>query len=121
MLSKRFDKFSSVVNIISEIERNVIENVTESAFELTMGLAYDISNNIAVGIEFRNDRNYSNIYKKEENQASFVGPTISIRGELLYFVVNFLTQVSGGPALTKKLDLDWHEKYELRTILGIGL
>ena len=121
LLSKRFDKFTSVVNIISEIERNVFERETESAFEITMGLSYELSSNISIGLEFRNDRNYKEIYEKEENQASFIGPTISFRGEHLYLVVNFLAQISGGPVNTNNLDLAGHEKYEIRTILGIGL
>lgn len=121
LLSKRFDKFSSVVNIVSEIERFPASSKTESKFEVSAGLAYELSSNISLGVEFCNHRNYSNIYEKELNQASFIGPTISFHGDKLYFVVNFLSQVSGRPVLTNNLDLVGHEKYEIRTILGIGL
>ncbi len=121
LLSKRFDKFTSVVNIISEVERNIVDQETESAFELTMGLSYEINKNISIGLEFRNDRNYKKIYEKEENQASFIGPTISFQSDRIYFVVNFLAQIGGSPATNNNLELSSHEKYEIRTILGIEL
>jgi len=88
---------------------------------LTLGLAYELNKNLSVGLEFRNDRNYKDVYEKEENQASFIGPTISYHSDKLYFVVNLLAQISGGPIVTNNLDLIGHEKYEIRTILGIGL
>ena len=121
LLTKRFDMFTAAVNLVSEIEKNISEDESESAFELTMGLAYDLNKNFSVGLEFRNDRNYKEIYEKEENQASFIGPTISYHSDKFYFVANFLAQVSGGPIKTNNLDLIGHEKYEIRTILGIGL
>ncbi len=121
LLTKRFDMFTAAVNLVSEIEKNISEDESESAFELTMGLAYDLNKNFSVGLEFRNDRNYKEIYEKEENQASFIGPTISYHSDKFYFVANFLAQVSGGPIKTNNLDLVGHEKYEIRTILGIGL
>ena len=121
LLTKRFDKFISVMNINSEIERNIAGDETESAFELTMGIAYELNKNFAVGLEFRNDRAYKDIYEKEENQASFVGPTISFQSDRFYLVINFLAQVGGSPATNNNLELVSHEKYEIRTILGIEL
>lgn len=121
LLTKRYDKFIAAMNINSEIERNIAGDETESAFELTMGIAYELNKNFAVGVEFRNDRDYEEIYKKEEDQASFVGPTVSFQSDRFYFVVNFLAQVGGSPATNSNLDLTSHEKYEIRTILGIEL
>ncbi len=121
LLTKRIDKFISVLNINSEIERSPSKNETESSLEFTAGLAYELSNHVSLGLEFRNHRNYENIFDEEENQASFVGPTISFQGERFYFVVNFLAQVGGSPATVNNLDLGGHEKYEIRTILGIEL
>lgn len=121
LLSKRFGKVSTVLNLISEIERAPMSSKTESKFEITAGVAYELTSNIAVGLEFRNHRNYKSIYEKKENQATFIGPTISLFTEKMYFVVNLLTQVSGSPTTKNSLDLAGHEKYEIRTILGIGL
>ncbi|MDP2035734.1 MAG: hypothetical protein Q8L04_00005, partial [Ignavibacteria bacterium] len=121
LLSKRFGKVSTALNLISEIERAPMSSKTESKFEITAGIAYELNSNIAVGLEFRNHRNYKSIYEREENQATYIGPTISFFTEKMYFVVNLLAQVSGSPTTKNSLDLAGHEKYEIRTILGIGL
>mgnify|MGYP000882763713 CR=1 FL=1 len=121
LLSKQFGNFTSVINFVSEIERYTAASSTESKFEISMGLAYDFSPNFSLGLEFRNHRNYSDIYSSELNQASFLGPTVSFQSDRIYFVVNFLTQISGSPSTRSGLDLSGHEKYELRTILGIEL
>ncbi len=121
LLSKRFGQFESVINFISEIERAPASSKTESKFEIAAGIAYDLNSNISLGMEFRNHRNYKNIYESEINQASFIGPTISFHGERLYLLMNFLTQISGGPTSSNNFDLIGHEKYEIRTILGVGL
>lgn len=121
LLTKRFDDFITVINLNSEIEGNIAESENESAFEFTAGIAYEINNNISLGLEFRNDRNYKDIYSNELNQASYLGPTVSFQTEQFYFVINFLAQVGGFPASQSNLDLIGHEKYEVRTILGIEL
>lgn len=121
LLSKRTGDFVSVVNIIAEIERKIIDSEHESKFEITAGVAYEVSNNVALGLEFRNHRNYSDIYDVEKNQASFIGPTLNIQTEELYFTINFLKQFGGSPASKNSLDLNGHEDYEIRTILGITL
>ncbi len=121
ILSKRIGDVVTAINISTEIERKVIDSEHESKFELTAGVAYELSNNIAVGLEFRNHRNYKDIFQEEVNQATFLGPTINIQTEKLYFTINFLKQVSGSPSTKDHLDLDGHENFEFRTILGINL
>lgn len=121
LLSKRFDKIEAVINLISEIERAPASSKTESKFEVAAGITYELNPNISLGVEFRNHRNYSSIYEKELNQASFIGPTLSLHSERLYLVINLLAQITGGPIRTNSLDLTGHEKYEIRTIIGVGL
>ncbi|MFA3783113.1 DUF6662 family protein [Melioribacteraceae bacterium 4301-Me] len=121
LLTKRFDKIISVVNFNSEIERNITESETESAFEITMGVAYELTNNLAVGLEFRQDRGYEDVYGSEVNRANFIGPVVSFQSDKFYIVFNFIAQISGNPASNSNLELIGHEKYELRTILGIEL
>ncbi len=121
LLSKQIGNFSTVLNIVSEIERNITANALETKFEISAGVMYDFSKNLSVGLEFRNHRNFEDIYKKEESQATFFGPTFSLHSDKLYFVLNFLTQLSGSPESGNGLDLSGHEKYEIRTIIGIEL
>lgn len=121
ILSKRMGDIITVINLNAEIERKIIDSEHESKFEITAGVAYDLSNNIAIGLEFTNHRNYQDIFESEKNQATFLGPTFNIQTEELYFTINFLKQVGGSPATKSGLDLDGHENYEIRTILGINL
>ncbi len=121
LLSKRFDNFVSVLNINSEFERNIAADENESSFEITMGIAYEVTKNISLGLEFRNHRNYLDTFKKEVNQASFIGPTFSYHSDRFYFVINLLTQLGGSPSTKDSFEFSSHEKYELRTILGIEL
>ena len=121
ILSKRIGDLVTAVNINAEIERKIIDSEHESKFELSAGVAYDLSSNIAIGIEFRNHRNYIAIYEEEVNQATFLGPTFNVQTEELYFTINFLKQVGGSPSTNNNLDLAGHENFEIRTILGINL
>lgn len=121
ILSRRFGNFISAMNINSEIEREIIDKEIESVFEFTGGIMYELSPSIALGIEFRNHRIFEDIYKSEEAQATFLGPSINIQTNSFFIVFNFLRQIDGSPESKNSLDLVHHEKYEFRTILGIEL
>jgi hypothetical protein len=121
IFSKRLGNFISAVNLTSEIEREVIESKNESVFEITGGVMYDINPNFACGVEFRNHRVYEGIYGKEESHATYLGPTINLQTESFFITFNFIAQVAGSPKSEGNLELDEHEKYEFRTILGIEL
>ena len=82
---------------------------------------YEIIPSLALGLEFRNHREYEEIFEEEEYQASFLGPTINIQTKSFYLTMSFLPQISGSPATSGSLELIGHEKYEFRTILGIDL
>lgn len=121
LFSKRINRVTTVANIISEIERFPTKSETESKFELTAGVAYELNANLSLGLEFRNHHNFEKIYEKKLNQASFLGPTISFFSKNLYFVMNFMFQVSGSPDTKNGLELIGHEKYEIRSILGVSI
>lgn len=121
IFSKRFGSLITVVNLSAEVEREIIDAENETEFEITGGAMYDINPNIAFGLEFRNNRGYEGIFKSQAAQATFLGPTINFQTQSFYLTINFLTQVAGSPVTTGNLDLIHHEKYELRTILGIEL
>lgn len=121
LLSKRINNLITVLNINGEIEREIIENETESKFEVTAGVMYEIIPSLALGIEFRNHREYEDIFKEEKYQASFLGPTINVQTKSFYLTMSFLPQISGSPVTSGNLELIGHEKYQFRTILGIDL
>ena len=121
ILSKRFDNLITTLNINSEIEREVVESENESAFELTCGVMYEVSPVVALGLEFRHDRTFEDIYEEEESNATFIGPSFNFQGKSFYLTFNFLAQVVGSPSTKNKLDLAHHEQYEFRTIIGVEL
>jgi len=121
IFSKRLGRFIAAVNFTSEIEREVIDSKIGSGFEFTAGAMYDVSSDFAVGLEFKNNRKYNDIYKGQTSQATYIGPTVNYQAENFYITFNFLRQVHGTPSSGNNLDLIGHEKYEFRTILGIDL
>jgi len=121
IFSKRLSNFISTLNINGEIEREIIESKNESIFEVTAGLMYDVTPSFAFGLEFRNHREFEGIYDEEEYQATFLGPTINVQTKSFYLTLNFLPQIAGSPATENNLELIGHEKYEIRTIIGIEL
>ncbi len=121
ILSKRIGNIVTAVNFNGEIGRDVIANKHETSFEITGGIGYDITSTFAVGIEIKNHSKFDDIYGKKANSALFIGPSINLLTDRFYFTFNFLTQVTGSPVVKSGLDLVGHEKYEIRTILGIEL
>lgn len=121
LLTKRFGNFLSTINFATEIDRNPTTSETESDFEISAGLAYELSKNFSLGLEISHHKNFSGIWGGEINSATFAGPTLSFRSDRLYLVMNVMPQISGNPSTVSGLDLVGHEKYEFRTILGIEL
>ncbi len=121
ILSKRIGNIVTALNISGEIGRDVIANNHVTSFELTGGIGYDITPTFAAGIEFKNHSNFDDIYGKKANSALFIGPSINLLTDKFYFTFNFLSQVTGSPEVKSGLDLLGHERYEIRTILGIEL
>jgi len=121
ILSKRTEKFVSALNFVSEIQRDVVGSSHASIFETTGGVAYDLTPGFSTGVEFKYHSSFVNIYGAKANSAIFLGPTVNILTDKFYFTINFLAQVSGSPSTQTGLELKGHEKYELRTIIGIEL
>lgn len=121
IFSKRFGDFLTAVNFNSEIEREITQSESESEFEITGGIAYDVSSGLAFGLELKHNRGYEGIYEKEEANATYLGPTVNLQTKSFYLTFNFLAQVTGSPSSKDGLDLIHHNRYEFRTILGIEL
>lgn len=121
LLSKRFGKFISGINIGTAFEKDEDETEMEAEFEVSLGLAYDLTENLAFGVEVKNNRTFESFYEREKNQAWYIGPTIGYDAEDVNFVFSFLSQVSGSPSSNNHLDLISHEKYELRLLASIEL
>lgn len=121
LLTKRFGKFISAVNIGGAFEKSINSSEMESEFEITAGVAYDLTNHFAFGLEFRNNRNFREFFEKEETQAVYLGPTLNYNTESVNVVLNFMAQINGSPATNGRLELLSHEKYEAKLLVGIEL
>lgn len=121
IFSRRFGDFLTAVNFGAEIEREIIEGESESEFEITGGIIYDITPGAALGLEVRHHRGYEGVFEESEADATYLGPTVNFQTESFYLTFNFMTQVTGSPSSKDGLDLIHHNRYEFRTILGIEL
>ena len=121
ILSKRIGKFISAINIAAAIEDNSDEQETETEFEITFGLAYDLNEKLALGFELKNNSLYEEFYDKQINQAFYCGPTLVYGNEYINIVLSGLIQVSGSPSTIGNLELLSHEKYEVRMLVGVEL
>jgi len=121
ILSKRYNNFVSVFNFITEIEHASATGINVSSSEITGGISYDLTTTFAIGAEVSLQSNYLRIFKKNENSAVYIGPTLSYLRENFDFCLNVLAQVSGSPKTWNNLELQGNDKYQIRTIIGIDL
>jgi len=121
LFTKRMGRFISAMNIGAEIEKVSGKSTLDADFEVTLGLAYDLNSNIALGMEFKHERAFEDLFEEEENNATFLGPTVNLNYEGVNLVLSFLAQINGNPSSVNHLELLSHEKYELRMVLGIEM
>jgi hypothetical protein len=97
----------------------------EGELEADLGIARDLGNHWSVGLEFR-DHNELPEYKIWENTALFVGPVVSYRQEKWWAALTVMPQIfganfHGNPGGNSQLELEGHERVNIRFMLGISL
>jgi hypothetical protein len=97
---------------------------TEGEVEATLGVAYDLGKRWSLGLEVR-DHNELPDYSKWENTAVFLGPVVSYRQENWWAALTVLPQIyganfDGDPDGHRNLELEGHERVNIRLILGIS-
>jgi len=98
---------------------------TEGEVEVSLGLVRQLSPRWSIGIELR-DHNELPGYETWENMALYVGPVVSYRQEKWWITVTVMPQVfganfQGDPDQNHHLELEGHERWNIRLILGIDL
>ena len=121
ILSKDYKKFTSVLNITSEFERETSTNEKTTNFEITGGTVYQFTRVFGAGIEFRHSRVYEDTFGNGIGEATLLGPTINIKTEEINLAINIMRQVAGSPVTSNGLELLRHEKYEFAAILEIEM
>ena len=96
----------------------------EGEVEASFGIARDLGKHWAVGLELR-DHNEIPDYRRWENTAIFLGPTVSYRRANWWTALSVMPQVyganfTGNPDGISHLDLQGHERLDVRLVFGIG-
>ncbi len=96
----------------------------EGEVEVDFGIARDLNKHWSLGLEVR-DHNELPDYRIWENTAVFVGPAVSYRREKWWATLSVLPQVyganfNGDPDHNPHLELEGHEKVNIRLLIGIS-
>jgi hypothetical protein len=123
ILGQRHGNWKWALNLThaTEWEHNFHETIGE--LEASAGLAYTLNSHWAVGLEVRNHHEIPD-YSRWENSAVYVGPVVSYRQERWWAALTIMPQVwgknfAGNPDDNRSLDLDGHERVNVRLIFGI--
>ena len=122
VLQKNFGaKWVAAFNVILEEEWAFTPTDTEEelALELTAGIGYKLTPHWALGLEGRNVRTFP-AFDSEKSSAWFVGPAIHYGSSQWWATLTVLPQVAGRPDTRSGLNLDEHERIEVRLIAGIN-
>lgn len=124
IIGQRHGNWKWAFNIEHETEWEENLSKTEGELGASLGLARDLGRHWALGLEFRNE-NILPEYQSWENSALFVGPVISYRQEKWWSALTVMPQLYGwnnssSPDGDKHLELNDHEKVNVRLLLGFN-
>lgn len=125
IIGQRFGNWKWAFNLSHATEWSDNLHSTEGEFEGSLGISRDIGKRWSLGIELR-DHNELPEYREWENTAIFLGPTISYRQEKWWAALSVLPQIyganfTGDPDHNHHLELEGHERLNVRLIIGISL
>jgi hypothetical protein len=125
VLQKNFgEKWVTAFNVTLEEEWAFTPTDTEEelALELTAGIAYKLNSHWSVGVEGRNHRVFAPgfDFSRRVADAWFVGPNVHYARGKWWGTLTVLPQVHGSPDTRNGLELEEHEKIEVRLIAGLN-
>jgi len=124
IIGQRHGDWKWAVNLVHETEWSLLEDETEGVFEFTAGLSRSLGKGWHLGLEVRNHNEIPE-YHVWENTALFVGPAVSYQTQRWWATMSILPQVygqnfQGNPDQEVHLDLDGHEKINVRLLVGVS-
>ena len=124
ILGQRHGDWKWALNLVHATEWTDDFNATEGEVELDFGLTRILSPRWAVGFEAR-DHNELPEYREWENTALYLGPVVSYRRERWWAALTVMPQVLGANFSDNadgnhRLELEGHERWNVRLIAGIG-
>ncbi len=125
VLQKNFaEKWVAAFNVTLEEEWAFTPADTEEELklELTAGVAYKINSHWSLGVEGRNHRVFEPGFNFDNQVANawFVGPNVHYARGSWWATLTVLPQVHGSPETRHGLELEEHEKIEVRLIAGVN-
>jgi hypothetical protein len=124
ILGQRHGQWKWAFNLIHATELGDHFRETEGEVEATFGIARTFGKHWAVGIEAR-DHNELPEYAEWENTAFFLGPVVSYKrgnwwGALTVMPQIFGVNFAGDVDNNRHLELEGHERFNVRLIFGFG-
>jgi hypothetical protein len=124
ILGQRLGDWKWAFNLTHATEWSDNLHSTEGEVEGTLGITRDLGKHWSLGLELR-DHNELPDYRKWENTALFLGPAISYRQEKWWAALTVMPQIyganfDGDPDNNHHLELEGHERVNVRLIVGIS-
>jgi len=125
ILGQRYADWKWAFNLVHATEWTDNLHTIEGELEADLGVARDLGKRWSLGLEFR-DHNELPDYRIWENTALFVGPVVSYRQEKWWAALTVMPQIfganfNGNPGGNSQLELEAHERVNIRFLLGISL
>jgi len=125
ILGQRHGNWKWALNFTHATEWSDNFHETEGEVEVSVGVSYELSKHWSIGLEAR-DHNELPEYEKWENTALYVGPVVSYRQEKWWAALTVMPQVYGAnfgenPDGNTNLELEGHERWNVRLLLGFSL
>ena len=125
IIGQRHGDWKWALNLTHATEWKDNLHEVEGELEVSLGVARDLGHHWSLGLEVR-DHNELPDYSKWENTALFIGPVLSYRQEKWWAVLTVMPQVYGAnfgenPDANTHLELEGHERLNIRFVLGISL
>lgn len=124
ILGQRFGDWKWALNLTHATEWENDFRETEGELELSFGLARILGKHWSVGFEAR-DHNELPEYSEWENTAFYLGPVASYRRDPWWATLTVMPQLfganfTGNVDRNNQLELEGHERWNVRLIFGIG-
>jgi hypothetical protein len=125
ILGQRHGDWKWAFNLAHATEWSDNLHTFEGEVEASFGLARDLNQHWSIGLEVR-DHNELPDYRIWENTAVFLGPVVSYRQEKWWAALTVMPQIyganyNGNPGGNSWLELEAHERLNVRLLIGISL
>ncbi|HEY5909437.1 MAG TPA: DUF6662 family protein [Verrucomicrobiae bacterium] len=124
ILGQRYGDWKWALNLTHATEWEDDFRSTEGEVELSLGVIRRLGKHWSLGVEAR-DHNELPEYSVWENTAFYLGPVVSYQREKWWATLTVMPQVFGAnfqdnPSRSDHLELEGHERWNVRLIFGFG-